>query len=776
MLAFSASIIGGGEGDTLQIYSGSPEMVYEVTLKTMFSQYFVQFDVYTDQINLQFSCDAVTTANCLLDAISVTISQPCDDVTDSVIMAYSSDAVASCETAVRMIDEASMTCTDDTSTLFNVEDLQAPNNFCCSSCVSLEGKSSLVMPSSEYSYCSSESTIFSDMCYCNGTIYFGAEGWSNWAVQSSDGSGIGCNVSNFGDPETAFSKTCYCDGDVKYVPSDYIGCFETTEESDFNIFIGSFKNMTLSVCMEMCMNLDKPFFATGFGSECFCSSGYPSSIQSVEDDYCAEPCVGDSTEICGGDWYVSVYQWASETGTCSDGKKDAGEEGVDCGGVCSNKCNLLVNASFEDITDIKNDKLHVQDPGAWVGDSYIVYSDAGGFNLPAADGNYFAALYGSKGLNQTIYGICDGDILDLSYWAAKVTLSGATTNTLKVVSDDLLWELEESVLTTAWKQYNIRIIVDQSEHCCGSTCSFTIGFMQSSNTYGGVIDGVELTIESECDDTDNTQMLTTVGASCEDVINEMLRQEYTCDDPVSKTLTTLTDTGNLTLWDVCCSSCWSSLTSHVSEAANNMYAFCASQNQDCYCEGTIYFGIDNTYAWSYYVSDSLTKPVLCSTTVFDDPDPNSRTDRYCYCDGSVAKVTTVKKTTTSTTTSTKTTTKTTTTKRIPTTKSTTNPIITHKKTTTSSVYITTDSNAGSITNPDSGAAIAVGVIFGILAFGAIVFVVFYVYRRRRTDTGRQSLISGSAAKNLLSSSSQFEMEMPTQVRSSNVLNSSPFIK
>lgn len=759
-LQFYASVVGtSSTTPTIQVSTGSPVFVDEVDLTDTFQLFTSDFDIYNSEFTLALHCNADSSAYCLLDAVNLTVTATCDDVVDDVMLLYSSKTVGSCETAIRDITSASLTCKSDTSDLFHTSELSAPDTFCCSTCATVEGNSAMLMPSDLYKLCAYEDHD----CYCDGTIYFGVAGWGDWSAELSDGSAaVPCDTDEFGDPKEGFAKACYCDGKVSYAPSssEYVGCFSSVAEADFEQYIGTFHNMTLSVCETMCMSLGKTFFAVSFGTNCFCSSGYPTTVEASASSNCATPCEDDSTEICGGEFFLSVYQIGPESGTCSDGVQDGAEEGIDCGGDCPDKCNLFLDGSFETLTTSQVD-VFLANPGAWVGDVWIDYNHQGVISKRAVDGVYFAALYGRQALNQTVTGVCNGDILDLSYWAAKATVNGKSSPTLELISDDLLWEVEETDLTTSWEQKNVRLIVDQQSECCGDDCSLTLGFVQASDTYGAILDDVRLTVETQCEDLDDTQAKVDLGMTCEDLVVEMLRQGASCDALVSATVSSLSATGNTTVWDVCCSACWSTQTSHVDQAPNNLYTFCAAESDDCYCEGTVFFGIDNTYAWSFVESVTATRPVLCTTATFDDPNPSSRDPRNCYCSSHpVTPEPTTTKTTTSTT-HIRTTTRTppppppTTTQRPRTTTTTTKPAA-----------------APTTAAPADTTALAVGLVLALLAAGAVIAVAVYVLRKRNLDNSKLTTYGGGA----LLSSSSWEMELTNVSNSSSkAAASAPFV-
>jgi hypothetical protein len=313
---FAAASSTAGDAPTVQVRSGSPALVDEVQLTATFKEYTSSFNIYATALTLQLSCNAGATTYCLIDAVSLVVVATCDDATGQALTLYSSAAsssgggsggssVGSCAAAVRAIEDAGLTCASNTADLFKVPALASPDKFCCGTCASEEGNKGVPMPSSEYALCAYEE----HQCLCDGTIYFGAAGWGDWATEISDGSPVSCTTAVFGDPaEGLTNRACYCQGTVSYSPakSDYLGCFAADAVQDYGVYISAFHNVSLSVCMTMCVHRDYAFFAVSFGNECYCSNGYPKSAVASAESNCATPCAGDPTQICGGDLFLSM--------------------------------------------------------------------------------------------------------------------------------------------------------------------------------------------------------------------------------------------------------------------------------------------------------------------------------------------------------------------------------------------------------------------------------------------------------------------------------------
>lgn len=78
-------------------------------------------------------------------------------------------------------------------------------------------------------------------------------------------------------------------------------------------------NHTVTGCQQLCVVQGANYSAYHDGSGCFCGDALPSRVSSR--DMCNVPCTGDSSQICGGVGYSSVYSTAGVlaiTFSCSD--------------------------------------------------------------------------------------------------------------------------------------------------------------------------------------------------------------------------------------------------------------------------------------------------------------------------------------------------------------------------------------------------------------------------------------------------------------------------
>jgi glucan endo-1,3-alpha-glucosidase len=69
-------------------------------------------------------------------------------------------------------------------------------------------------------------------------------------------------------------------------------------------------NMTTDDCLTKCEGMGYPFAGTEFGQECYCALTLPTTI-SYSTTGCNMNCGGDSTETCGGNWFIELYELIS---------------------------------------------------------------------------------------------------------------------------------------------------------------------------------------------------------------------------------------------------------------------------------------------------------------------------------------------------------------------------------------------------------------------------------------------------------------------------------
>ncbi|TID26095.1 WSC-domain-containing protein [Venturia nashicola] len=98
--------------------------------------------------------------------------------------------------------------------------------------------------------------------------------------------------------------------------TSYLGCYRDKQQ---RLLDGAFTNkssMAAGVCEEYCSTISSssyyPLFGLEYGSQCYCGSSFAHEHpERVEEYWCGVPCMGKTSEICGGTWYISVYNITS---------------------------------------------------------------------------------------------------------------------------------------------------------------------------------------------------------------------------------------------------------------------------------------------------------------------------------------------------------------------------------------------------------------------------------------------------------------------------------
>ena len=88
--------------------------------------------------------------------------------------------------------------------------------------------------------------------------------------------------------------------------------------------------MTVEMCMDFCDVMGFEVAGLEYGGECYCGDGFENDGGACSGG-CNVPCIGDETQICGGDWKMSVYQ-----------RRDVKRSAVDvlCEGASTGGCVL----------------------------------------------------------------------------------------------------------------------------------------------------------------------------------------------------------------------------------------------------------------------------------------------------------------------------------------------------------------------------------------------------------------------------------------------------
>ncbi|CAC5392028.1 unnamed protein product [Mytilus coruscus] len=93
----------------------------------------------------------------------------------------------------------------------------------------------------------------------------------------------------------------------------YVGCFVDTWKRllphRYRLNGADYPDMENNRCLFYCRDQGYKFAGTEDGGECFCGDNpYQYGPKNVSDYYCKATCNGDSDQICGSYWKISVYE------------------------------------------------------------------------------------------------------------------------------------------------------------------------------------------------------------------------------------------------------------------------------------------------------------------------------------------------------------------------------------------------------------------------------------------------------------------------------------
>ena len=90
---------------------------------------------------------------------------------------------------------------------------------------------------------------------------------------------------------------CYVDSVIRLLP----------------FFAADNQSMTIEMCKRLCLTKNHLFAGAQSRAQCYCGDVEPSpGFKSSPQGLCSWPCLGDSNQVCGGDWRVNVYQHFGE--------------------------------------------------------------------------------------------------------------------------------------------------------------------------------------------------------------------------------------------------------------------------------------------------------------------------------------------------------------------------------------------------------------------------------------------------------------------------------
>jgi len=129
-----------------------------------------------------------------------------------------------------------------------------------------------------------------------------------------------CPVTPIGAPDLLFT-------DATGLGWAYQGCLvdDSTERTLYsgasayqNIYSGDQGSMTVENCLTTCKSKGYTYAGLEFGKQCFCDNeiGYGRTPQSFAS--CSVPCTGNSSEVCGGSDYLSLYKVCNGSSSCTN--------------------------------------------------------------------------------------------------------------------------------------------------------------------------------------------------------------------------------------------------------------------------------------------------------------------------------------------------------------------------------------------------------------------------------------------------------------------------
>lgn len=83
-----------------------------------------------------------------------------------------------------------------------------------------------------------------------------------------------------------------------------LGCYADKVNRTLPLKVLADDTMTVHVCLNACLHVNDSYAGLEYGRECWCGSELQKPDTSND---CNMPCLGNSTEICGGNWALSLY-------------------------------------------------------------------------------------------------------------------------------------------------------------------------------------------------------------------------------------------------------------------------------------------------------------------------------------------------------------------------------------------------------------------------------------------------------------------------------------
>lgn len=88
-----------------------------------------------------------------------------------------------------------------------------------------------------------------------------------------------------------------------------VGCFEDGRNGNHSLTGAAYAclGMTIEMCMNFCDVMGFPVAGLEYGGECYCGDSFENGGGGCSGG-CSTPCIGDDTQMCGGDWKMNVYE------------------------------------------------------------------------------------------------------------------------------------------------------------------------------------------------------------------------------------------------------------------------------------------------------------------------------------------------------------------------------------------------------------------------------------------------------------------------------------
>ncbi|XP_065944763.1 uncharacterized protein [Magallana gigas] len=109
-----------------------------------------------------------------------------------------------------------------------------------------------------------------------------------------------------GDWRIALYVNPYITPPTAIVEKEFVGCYMDQQARTLNEKKTISTTMTVDSCRKTCTDLKFKYYGVEYGKECFCGNKL-TTIKKMRDSDCLQPCTGDKTQACGGDWRIALY-------------------------------------------------------------------------------------------------------------------------------------------------------------------------------------------------------------------------------------------------------------------------------------------------------------------------------------------------------------------------------------------------------------------------------------------------------------------------------------